>query len=171
MKTISNYQIYSAAYNDIFARWSAEKDKHDESVKRGRPNEITRRRLEKYSKQLDELHDAMIQLEDEMRTNSISSTNSTPTLEYIETRTMDPDSLRSLCCRECWYTRGASHDYSQLFNRLHDEKNNLKHLSTSGLAEIAKDIADHSNLPDDYDITCVMSELVRVCSVTFNIAN
>ena len=67
MKTITTYEIYRAAYNDILSLWAEESEKNERFIKAyGRPNSIHARRVEKYSAQLDELHEALLQMEHEM---------------------------------------------------------------------------------------------------------
>lgn len=67
MKTISMYKIYQHAYNDILALWANEKDRNDRfKAEHGRDNSIALHRIEKYSAQLDELHEALLQMENEM---------------------------------------------------------------------------------------------------------
>lgn len=88
-------------------------------------------------------------------------------VEYTETRTMDATTLRSVCIVNSWYTRGTNAQYNGLFDRLHDERGDLAHLTTAKLAEIAQDIAEHSDLPEGYDVPAVMFELARRCTVCF----
>lgn len=67
MNTISMYQIYRHAYNDILGLWATEKDRNDRfKAEHGRDNSIAIRRIEKYSAQLDELHEVLLQMENEM---------------------------------------------------------------------------------------------------------
>lgn len=88
--------------------------------------------------------------------------------EYTEKRTMDAGTLRSICIQNDWYTRGTCAQYNGLFDRLHDQRGDLVNLTTAKLAEIAQDIAEHSELPEDYDLPCIMFELARRCTVTFD---
>lgn len=97
---------------------------------------------------------------------------STPTADpaapqYTETRIMYGDQLRALCIRQDWYTRGTCSEYERLFDRLNDEHGNFRNLATADLAGIAQDIADHSVLADGWEVTDIMYELARVCTVTF----
>ena len=88
-------------------------------------------------------------------------------VEYVETRTMDAETLRSVCIVNSWYTRGTNAQYNGLFDRLRDERGNLADLTTAKLAEIAADIYHHSDLPNDYGIPEIMFELARRCTVCF----
>lgn len=64
MKTITTYQIYRAAYNDILANWSMEMERNERFMaEHGRPNSIAVHRIEKYSAQLDEIHAEMLKME------------------------------------------------------------------------------------------------------------
>lgn len=85
---------------------------------------------------------------------------------YTETRSMDAGTLRDICIRNNWYTRGTNADYNRLFDRLYDDAEDPLHLTTEKLAEIAQDILDHSNITD-YTITTVMVELAQNCIVWF----
>lgn len=87
-------------------------------------------------------------------------------MKYTEHRHLDPETLRALCIRNKWYTRGTNEEYSALFDRLYDEDGLLEHLTTEKLAEIAQDIMDHSRITD-YTITTVMFELARACYTYF----
>lgn len=89
------------------------------------------------------------------------------TVEYTEKRTMDAGTLRNICIQNDWYTRGTCAQYNGLFDRLHDQRGDMVNLTTAKLAEIAQDIAEHSELPEDYDIPCIMFELARRCVVSF----
>lgn len=87
-----------------------------------------------------------------------------------EVRTLDADDLRALCIRREWYTRGTCAQYNGLFDRLRTERGDLANLTTAKLYEIAEDIRQHSDLPDDYDAPCIMFELARRCTVSFSMA-
>ena len=68
MKTITTYQIYRAAYNDILANWCTEKDRNERFMaEHGRPCSIAIHRIEKYSAQLDEIHAEMLKMEQQER--------------------------------------------------------------------------------------------------------
>lgn len=67
MNTITVYQIYLHAYNDILALWANEKDRNDSfKAEHGRDNSIRIHRIEKYSAQLDELREVLLRMENEM---------------------------------------------------------------------------------------------------------
>ena len=67
MKTINTYEIYRHAWNNLLALWSTETERNERFVKEyGRENSIAKARIEKYSAQMDELHEAMIQIEREL---------------------------------------------------------------------------------------------------------
>lgn len=68
MKTITTYQIYMAAYNDILARWATEMERNEKFMaENGRPSKIATHRIEKYSAQLDELHEELLKMEQQQR--------------------------------------------------------------------------------------------------------
>lgn len=90
--------------------------------------------------------------------------------QIIETRTMDAATLRNVCIINSWYTRGTCAQYNRLFDRLRNERGDLANLTTAKLYEIAEDIRQHSDLPDDYDTPCIMFELARRCTVCFSVA-
>ena len=67
MKTITTYQLYRAAYNDILARWATETERNARCLaENGRPNAICVRRIEKYNAQLNEIHEEMLKMEQQM---------------------------------------------------------------------------------------------------------
>ena len=63
--------------------------------------------------------------------------------KYKETRRLSASSLRALCVREDWYTRGDNDEYDHL---LLDLAGNKPHLNTGDIIAIAEDIAAHSKL-------------------------
>lgn len=67
MKTITTYEIYRHAYHNILALWAAETERNERFIKEyGRENSIAKHRIEKYSAQMDEIHEALLQMEREM---------------------------------------------------------------------------------------------------------
>ena len=67
MKTINTYEIYRHAWSNLLALWSTETERNERFIKEhGRENSIAKARIEKYSSQMDELHEAMLQIEREM---------------------------------------------------------------------------------------------------------
>lgn len=83
---------------------------------------------------------------------------------YKEIRTLTAYSLRALCIRQNWYTRGDNAEYEHLLYDLADSK---LHLTTEDIIEIAEDIAAHSNLQDGYDVAGIAWEVNRACNVSF----
>lgn len=68
MKTITTYDIYRHAWNDLLGLLTREEELNEAyKAKTGRDNSIRIHRIEKYSAQMDELRDEMIRLEQEMR--------------------------------------------------------------------------------------------------------
>lgn len=68
MKTITTYEIYRSAYNDILANWSMEMERNERFLaEHGRPCKIATHRIEKYSAQLDELHEEMLKIEQQTK--------------------------------------------------------------------------------------------------------
>lgn len=64
MKTITTYQIYRAAYNDILARWATETERNARCLaEHGHPNAICVHRIEKYNAQLDEIRAEILKME------------------------------------------------------------------------------------------------------------
>ena len=86
---------------------------------------------------------------------------------YKEIRTLSAYSLRELCIRQNWYTRGDNAEYEHL---LLDLAANKDHLTTEDIIEIAEDIAAHS-APSDFrecfDIGGIAWEVNRACNVSF----
>ena len=88
-------------------------------------------------------------------------------MKYKETRILSADKLRALCIERDWYTLGDCEEYSALFDKLRDCLWQSVEMTTEKLAEIAQDIMEHSDLPEDYTITCIMFELARICTTYF----
>ena len=61
--TITELQILYDAYHAILARWVKAEEDYSKSILEGHPNEITKRRRDKYNAQLNELHQAILELE------------------------------------------------------------------------------------------------------------
>ena len=61
--TITELQILYAAYHQILEKWIAESDRNDRLKHDGTPNKITQYRVDKLQAQLDELHEAIVKLE------------------------------------------------------------------------------------------------------------
>ena len=83
---------------------------------------------------------------------------------YKEIRTLTAYSLRALCIRQNWYTRGDNAEYEHLLYDLADSKPNLP---TQDIIEIAEDIAAHSHLQDGYDVAGIAWEVNRASNVSF----
>lgn len=88
-------------------------------------------------------------------------------MKFIEIRNLTADQLRSLCIKNDWYTKGATKDYENLFDRLYDEDGCHVHLTTEKLVEIAEDIWQHSKITE-YTITTVLHELAQNCYTYFD---
>ena len=86
-----------------------------------------------------------------------------------EIRFMAMSRLRELCIRNKWYTHGTNEEYDILLHKVYDDNYEYINLTTEKLAEIAVDIMEHSDLPVDYDVCCVMFELARAASVCFEV--
>ena len=84
--------------------------------------------------------------------------------KYKEVRRLSASTLRALCIREDWYTRGDNDEYDYLLNDLAGRK---PHLDTADIIAIAEDIAAHSDLSEGQTIEDIAFEVARVCSVTF----
>ena len=83
---------------------------------------------------------------------------------YKEIRTLTAYSLRALCIRQNWYTRGDNAAYEHLLFDLADSK---PHLTTQDIINIAEDIAAHSDLQDGYDVAGIAWEVNRASNVSF----
>ena len=63
--TLTELQVLKAAYNHILERWLAESERNDSLKLNGTPNRITQSRVKKLRAQMDELHEAILRLENE----------------------------------------------------------------------------------------------------------
>ena len=61
--TITELQILYAAYHQILEKWVYESEHNDRLKHDGIPNKITQYRVNKLQAQLDELHEAIIRME------------------------------------------------------------------------------------------------------------
>lgn len=77
-------------------------------------------------------------------------------MKVKENRIISPTSLRSLCIKYNWFTRGNNEEYEKLFQMI-DEKDNL---TTNDIEIIADYILQHSDTSDD---------LLDVCTKLANI--
>ena len=84
---------------------------------------------------------------------------------YKEIRTLSASTLRSLCIRENWYSRGDIDEYDHLLQDLAGSK---PHLATADIIEIAEDIAAHSDLKDRWIVEAIAFEVASACTVTFH---
>lgn len=82
--------------------------------------------------------------------------------EYFEVRTMPVFDLFVLIKRNNWYTKAVENDYYRLA-RIAE----CCDMTTAGLVRIAKKIAKHSELPDDFKLSEIMQKLVAICEVSF----
>lgn len=65
-ETISEYEILNHAYYHIMDKWLERIERNDEFKKEyGRENKIERHWINKYNEQLNELHEAILKLEQE----------------------------------------------------------------------------------------------------------
>lgn len=87
---------------------------------------------------------------------------------YREVRKLNADDLRSLCIKECWYTRGSCVEYINLLK--HVDK--IEDVTTDDIVEIASDIYSHSNI-EDFGYTMsdvilnIMFKLGKICVTIF----
>ncbi len=61
--TISELEILNEAYMSILEKWARADENYKKSERSGFPNELYKHRRDKYNAQLDELHTAIIALE------------------------------------------------------------------------------------------------------------
>lgn len=87
--------------------------------------------------------------------------------QYTEIRTMDDFTLRGICIKNHWYTRGTCDQYGKLFDRLLQD-GRPANLTTAKLAEIAADIMAHSDMEPDYQMEDVMFALAADCITHFS---
>ena len=77
---------------------------------------------------------------------------------YREFRKIDSEMVRSMCIRECYYTRGDVDAYTHLLVDLCDFK---KEITMDDLEEITEDILEHSDVNSFADC---MAAQKRSCS-------
>lgn len=76
---------------------------------------------------------------------------------YREIRRISSDSVRSLCIKESYYTRGDSDEYMNLLTKLCDDS---EEITEDRLEKIAEDILGHSDAERLYEIYgCTEEEL------------
>ena len=63
--TLTELQVLKAAYGNIVERWLTESERNDRLKLNGTPNRITQSRVDKLRAQIDELHEAILRLENE----------------------------------------------------------------------------------------------------------
>lgn len=85
-------------------------------------------------------------------------------MKFKEIRYLDSDKLRSLCIHQNWYTKGTSEEYEHLMDRSYDSFGISLDMTTEKLAEVARDILDHSDT--DYPLTSIMYAIARDCCFT-----
>lgn len=61
--TISELELLNEAYMSILEKWARADENYKKSERSGFPNELYKHRRDKYNAQLDELHTAIIALE------------------------------------------------------------------------------------------------------------
>ncbi len=62
--TISELELLNEAYMSILEKWARADENYKKSERSGFPNEIYKHRRDKYNAQLNELHTAILTLED-----------------------------------------------------------------------------------------------------------
>lgn len=80
---------------------------------------------------------------------------------YREVRKIHADSLRNLCIKKNWYTRGSNEEYSILLCNMAADKENI---TTDDIVEIAQDIIEHSETDQEFASICF--DIARI-AVTF----
>lgn len=61
--TITDLEILNEAYMSILEKWARADDNYKKSERTGFPNQLYKHRAEKYNAQLEELHTAILALE------------------------------------------------------------------------------------------------------------
>lgn len=83
---------------------------------------------------------------------------------YHEVRVMHADSLRALCIRQNWFTRGDNEEYSKLLDKAQYTTN----ITTDDIVELATVILEYSDLDKDYTtddhFRTICFELLRICT-------
>lgn len=82
--------------------------------------------------------------------------------KYIERRTISAYSLRKLCVRNEWFTRGTNEEYERLFKLC-----SCGNITVDILGQMADMIEKHSELPADVHVEDIMFDLNAVANVTF----
>lgn len=72
-----------------------------------------------------------------------------------ERRILDMVSVRGVCIKYSWYTRGTNEEYAALLRKVEDNQE----ADVYFLYDIAKDIMEHSCMENDETIESIMGEL------------
>lgn len=64
--TITELEILYEAYSSILAKWVRAEENYSKTILTGFPNKIYKHRRDKYNEQLNELHQAILELEKEI---------------------------------------------------------------------------------------------------------
>lgn len=86
-------------------------------------------------------------------------------------RIIDSESVRELCIKNGFYTRGDCRAYDYLLNNLCSDSGYSREVSDSDIEEIARDIVDHSNRNAFENLLDNISFLDCVRFVMFLLAN
>lgn len=82
---------------------------------------------------------------------------------YEERRVFPYGAIRQLCIDREWYTGGDAYDYQKMQERAE----HARHVDTDVIIAAAKDIKDHSILPEDYGVCEIAYELCRITRSVF----
>ena len=98
--------------------------------------------------------------------NELQTTTGIMGYTIEETKSWHMDSVRELCVKNQWYTRGTCKEYSIMLEYVRDNKPTVANIFT-----VAKDIFDHSDWNDEYDfeddmIAAIMFRLNNEAVVT-----
>ena len=78
--------------------------------------------------------------------NELQTTTGIMGYTIEETNSWHMDSVRALCVKNHWYTRGTSKEYGAMLEFVRDSKPTVANIFT-----VAKAIFDHSDWNDEYD--------------------
>lgn len=89
-------------------------------------------------------------------------------MKIKETRRMSMDSLRNLCIRNDWFTRGDCRAYDKFLKM---SGNCQKNITTNALYNMALNVEQYSDpsVLDGQDTAAIMYDLARICYNTFEV--
>lgn len=60
---VTEYEVLNGAWNFFLEQWDRERARVERAQKEGRPTQIAKARRDRYAAKMDEIHEALIELE------------------------------------------------------------------------------------------------------------